>query len=179
MMSNHGKVLVLVALGAVAIRGSGEERKTDDTMDLKTPILQTGARFLRAELATGIPEVPENPTNTPAQHDFSLTLAPSNPAPPRPTPFGASLSNPSLGVPVSRETEKRMDEMIAQWKVLDSQRLDAENRTDFADTMKRVFSPDPALIKVGHLELTGGLINAIEHRNPLCLINIWFIRISF
>lgn len=106
---------------------------------------------------------------------MSLTLAPSS--------LGSELGLGGRGSypTAAPDRDRRLERLRADWAAVDARRLERSRREDgtWNRAVEAVFPAEPAVWRVGHTELGGGLINALKRRNPFCLLNPVFFHLSF
>ena len=174
MLNRFSCLFVCLSLRLVAddsIRGGLE--------DFTTPILR---------LSAAVPTVQAASTSKASAETAQISgLAIGRPMPrmslePAIPLFGSelSVSGPSVRYLSSPTLVRQTERLRADWAAQDARRLERVRLQDGAwnRAVNTVF-PEPEVFRLGHTEMSGGLINAIKRRNPFCLLNPVFFSFSF
>jgi hypothetical protein len=84
------------------------------------------------------------------------------------------------GREIPRFREKQFEALRSDWAAVDARRLETERAHDalWNRTFNTVF-PEPVSIRMGKVDIGGGLPTAIRLRNPFALLNQVFFSVSF
>jgi hypothetical protein len=151
-----------------------EESARGGLEDFTTPILRVPVAVVAAVTPVARPPEVADLAGLPASRPVPrLSLKPL---------LGTELStgNSSVVYSSSPLMDRRLEALRSGWRAQDLVRLERQHREDtpWIHTLDRIF-PEPQTFRVGNRQMTGGLVNAVQRRNPFCLLDPYFFLWSF